>query len=174
MCTCDQLLHKLSNLIGLLSWSFMLPPPNRFPSVLQPLPLALVVKLVLNNTFLRTHAPFRSFTFLLSLGTELTENQCQSVCGGRPVSPTLGRRSRGRAHCTNFPRVETQSQHREPTQSNSKPTPTQIARVSPASPTDWASRPSQGRIGDARENCATSKSRLDLPRATGSSNTNRL
>ena len=32
-----------------------------------------------NNTVLRTHAPFRSLTFLLSLGTELTENQCQSV-----------------------------------------------------------------------------------------------
>ena len=60
----------------------MLPPLNRFPSALQPLPLALVVKLVLNNTFLRTHAPFRSFTFLLSLGTELTENQCQSVGWG--------------------------------------------------------------------------------------------
>ena len=58
----------------------MLPPPNRFPSVLQPLSLALVVKLVLNNTFLRTHAPFRSFTFLLSLGTEFTEYKCQSVC----------------------------------------------------------------------------------------------
>ena len=34
---------------------------------------------LLNNTFLRTHASFRSLTFLLSLGTELTENQCQSA-----------------------------------------------------------------------------------------------
>ena len=33
-----------------------------------------------NNTVLRTHAPFRSLTILFSLGTELTENQCQSVC----------------------------------------------------------------------------------------------
>ena len=57
----------------------MLPPPNRFPSALQPLPLALVVTLLLNNTFLRTHAPFRSFTVLLDVGIELTENQCQSV-----------------------------------------------------------------------------------------------
>ena len=79
MCTCDQLLHKLSNLTGLLSWSFMLPPPNRFPSALQPFPLAFVVKLLLNNTFLQTHAPFRSFTFLLDVGIELTANQCQSV-----------------------------------------------------------------------------------------------
>ena len=27
----EELFFKLSNLIGLLSWSFMLPPPNRFP-----------------------------------------------------------------------------------------------------------------------------------------------
>ena len=31
------------------------------------------------NTVLLTHAPFRSLTFLLSVGIELTENQCQSV-----------------------------------------------------------------------------------------------
>ena len=30
--------------------------------------------------FLLTHAPFRSITFLLIVGIELTANQCQSVC----------------------------------------------------------------------------------------------
>ena len=58
-------------------------PQTGFPAAVQPLHLALAVKLWLNNTFLWTHAPFRSFAFLLDLGIELTENQCQSV---KPLS----------------------------------------------------------------------------------------
>ena len=54
-------------------------PQTGFPAAVQPLHFALAVKLWLNNTFLRTRAPFRYFTFLLDVGTELTENQCQSV-----------------------------------------------------------------------------------------------
>ena len=46
---------------------------------MQPLPLALAVKLWLNNTVFADPFTLRFFTFLLSLGTELTENQCQSV-----------------------------------------------------------------------------------------------
>ena len=74
----EELFFKLSNSVCFHGPSCY-HPQNRFPSALQPLPLALVLKLLLNNTFLRTHAPFRSFTFLLDLGTEPTENQCQSV-----------------------------------------------------------------------------------------------
>ena len=47
---------------------------------MQPLPLALAVKLWLNNTVFADPFTLRFFTFLLDLGTELTENQCQSVC----------------------------------------------------------------------------------------------
>ena len=61
-------------------------PQNRFPTALQLLIAASTCarcETMLNNTFLRTHAPFRSLTFFLSLGTELTENQCQSVYDAR-------------------------------------------------------------------------------------------
>ena len=75
-------------------------PQTGFPAVLQPLPLALTVKLWLNNTFLRTHAPFRSFAFLLDLGIELIENQCQSVCFAGAVARQVVRlRAAGRPRC---------------------------------------------------------------------------
>ena len=48
-------------------------PINRFPTALQLLNAASTCTLsetLFNNTFLRTHAPFRSFTFLLNVGTE--------------------------------------------------------------------------------------------------------
>ena len=54
-------------------------PQTGFPAAVQPLPLALAVKLWLNNTVFADPFTLRFFTFLLDLGTELTENQCQSV-----------------------------------------------------------------------------------------------
>ena len=76
-------LRQLGTVEHAVHFALFTSPQTGFPAVLQPLPLALTVKLWLNNTFLRTHAPFRSFAFLLGLGIELTENQCQSVCEGQ-------------------------------------------------------------------------------------------
>ena len=59
-------------------------PSNRFPTALQLLNAASTCTLsetLFNNTFLRTHAPFRSFTFLLNVGTEsLKTNVRVCVC----------------------------------------------------------------------------------------------
>ena len=63
----------------------MFPPINPFPAA--ELVTASSVQIDFEATckqcstilFLLTHAPFRSLTFLLDLGTELTENQFQSV-----------------------------------------------------------------------------------------------
>ena len=80
--TCNQLLPTLSTPLVCFMVLHVILPQNRFLTASQLLNAASTCtrcETLLNNTFLRTHAPFRSLTFLLSLGTELTENQCQSV-----------------------------------------------------------------------------------------------
>ena len=74
---------RCSNLSCLFPWWFHDTSPKHFPTAeLQPRADRLRVHFnrMFNNTLLRTHAPFRSFTFLLNVGTELTEYNCQSVC----------------------------------------------------------------------------------------------
>ena len=61
-------------------------PKSRFPTALQLLNAASTCTLsetLFNNTFLRTHAPFRSFTFLLNVGTE-SLNTSVRVCFAQP------------------------------------------------------------------------------------------
>ena len=73
---------RCSNLSCLFPWWFHDTSPKHFPTAeLQPRADRLRVHFnrMFNNTLLRTHAPCRSFTFLLNVGTELTEYNCQSV-----------------------------------------------------------------------------------------------
>ena len=63
---------------------FMLLPTNpslpRSAAADRRFHLSVFVKHFFNNTVLLTHAPFRSIAFLLNVGTEFTEYNCQSVC----------------------------------------------------------------------------------------------
>ena len=67
-------------------FSYDTSPSNRFPTTLQLLNAASTCTLsetLFNNTFLRTHAPFRSFTFLLNVGTESLKTNVR-VCFAQP------------------------------------------------------------------------------------------
>ena len=80
--------------LGLLPWCFhTIPPPQTgFPpqlSVACALQPAARVKQFFNNSSHRTFSPFRSTTFFLNWGIELTENQCQSVCVSMGVLCTI-------------------------------------------------------------------------------------
>ena len=83
-------------------------PSNRFPTALQLLNAASTCTLsetLFNNTFLRTHAPFRSFTFLLNVGTEsLKTNVRVCVC---VVCPPLGKGFSTATSFTSFPQTFT-------------------------------------------------------------------
>ena len=111
----------------------MLPLLNRFPTALQLLHAAFTCarcETLLNNTFLRTHAPFRSLTFVLNVGIELTANQCQSV--GYVPFPllTLG----PGAWSTMWRFLEQDDQNKEP--------PLDLV---PRNPFDWAVREFQSK-----------------------------
>ena len=87
-CVPAELLTTLSNLLCLIPWLFMLPPPNLFPTAdLQPLCsracvsdhfFSATANIVLTILFSPIFSPCCCLTFF-HLGIELTENQCQSV-----------------------------------------------------------------------------------------------
>ena len=61
-----ELLTTLSNLLGLIPWFFMLPPPNpaRPQKLRRRFDRCNLVTTMLNFSSDRTHAPFRSLAFL--------------------------------------------------------------------------------------------------------------
>ena len=69
----QKLWYKLSNPPFLIPWWFMILPKNHFPSAT--FSCCAFRELQTSEQFVKV-----SLTFLLDLGTELTENQCQSVC----------------------------------------------------------------------------------------------
>ena len=99
----EELFLKLSNLVGLLSWSFMLLPTNRFPTALQPLDVASTCKLsetLFNNTFQQTLPPCRSIAILPIVEIE-SLNTSVRVCFAQPShsGAECDPRHRGAAFC---------------------------------------------------------------------------